>query len=187
MSKHRFAYRSTDSFWFSAMQQIEISPHAWLWTRYSTCWVYCKFQVLKTCSSLSQLNLLATMSRWRLSLSKTVIYRHRSARFCSAIYGWNVKPGFIRDPIRVPRIENRVRRIRENHHRVSKIKENRVPRIREIGSLQVLIGYITFSLKKTLGKRKRCSRQTKYKSSGWIPIYCGKNGQLCTQWDALRT
>jgi len=33
-----------------------------------------------------------------------------------------------RDPIRVPRI-------RENYHRVPKIRENRVPRIREIGSL----------------------------------------------------
>jgi len=36
-----------------------------------------------------------------------------------------------REPIRVPRI-----------------KENRVPRIREIGSLQVHIGYLTFFLKK---------------------------------------
>jgi len=43
-----------------------------------------------------------------------------------------------RDPIRVPRIENRVPRI----------KENRVPRIREIGSLQIHIGYLT--LKKNL-------------------------------------
>jgi len=43
-----------------------------------------------------------------------------------------------RDPIRVPRIENQVPRIREN----------RVPRIREIGSLQVHMGYLTFSLKK---------------------------------------
>ena len=34
-----------------------------------------------------------------------------------------------RDPIRVPRI-------REKYHRVPKIRENRVPRIREIGSLQ---------------------------------------------------
>jgi len=46
------------------------------------------------------------------------------------------------------RIENRVPRIRENHHRVPRIKENRVPGIREIGSLQVHIGYLTFSLKK---------------------------------------
>jgi len=45
-----------------------------------------------------------------------------------------------RDPIRVPRIENRVPRTSENYHRV--------PRIREIGSLQVYTGYPTFSLKK---------------------------------------
>ena len=32
-----------------------------------------------------------------------------------------------RDPIRVPRIENWVPRIRENYHRVSRIRENRVP------------------------------------------------------------
>jgi len=49
-----------------------------------------------------------------------------------------------RDPIRVPRIENRVSRIRERKQR---IRENRVPRIREIGSLQVRTGYLTFSLK----------------------------------------
>jgi len=55
-----------------------------------------------------------------------------------------------RDPIRVHRIENRVPRIRENYHRVPKIRENRVPRIREIGSLQVHTGYLTFSLKKAL-------------------------------------
>jgi len=47
------------------------------------------------------------------------------------------------DPIRVPRI-------RENYHRVPGIRENRVPRIREIGSLNIHIGYLTFSLKKTL-------------------------------------
>jgi len=38
--------------------------------------------------------------------------------------------GFLRcfrDPIRVPRIENRVPRIRENFHRVPRIKKNRVP------------------------------------------------------------
>jgi len=55
-----------------------------------------------------------------------------------------------RDPIRVPRIENRLPTIRENHHRVPRIKENRVPIIREIGSLQVHIGYLTFSFKKNL-------------------------------------
>jgi len=44
---------------------------------------------------------------------------------------------------------NRVPRIRENYHRVPKIRENRIPRIREIGSLQIHTGYLTFSLKKT--------------------------------------
>ena len=41
-----------------------------------------------------------------------------------------------RDPLRVPRIKKLVPRIREN----------RVPRIRKIGSLQVHTGYLTFSL-----------------------------------------
>jgi len=60
--------------------------------------------------------------------------------------------GFLRcsgDPIRVPRIKKWVPRIRENHYRVPRIKENRVPIITEIGSLQVHIRYLTFSLKKT--------------------------------------
>jgi len=47
-----------------------------------------------------------------------------------------------RYPFRVPKI-------RENYHRVPGIRENRVPRIREIGSLQIHTGYLTFSLKKT--------------------------------------
>jgi len=46
-----------------------------------------------------------------------------------------------RDPIRVPRI-------RKNYHRVPKIRENRVPRIREIRSLQIQTRFLTFSLKK---------------------------------------
>jgi len=50
------------------------------------------------------------------------------------------KPGFFKEFYRVPRIENRVRRIRENYHRV--------PKTREIGSLQVYTGYLTLSLKK---------------------------------------
>jgi len=70
---------------------------------------------------------------------------------------WNDKAGFFlrrfRDPIRVPRISNRVPRIRE-YHRTSKIRENRVPRIREIRSLQIHTGYLTFSLK-TLDKAKQ--------------------------------
>ena len=53
-----------------------------------------------------------------------------------------------RDPLRVPSISNRVFRIRENYHRVPKIRENPVTRIREIGSLQIHTGYLTFSLKK---------------------------------------
>ena len=49
----------------------------------------------------------------------------------------------LRDLLRVPII-------RENYHRVSRIRENRVPRIREIWSLQVHTGYLTCSLKKTV-------------------------------------
>jgi len=60
--------------------------------------------------------------------------------------------GFLRrfrDTIRVHRIESRVPRIRENYHRVPRIRDSWVPRIREIESLQVHIGYLTFSLTKT--------------------------------------
>jgi len=53
-----------------------------------------------------------------------------------------------RDPIRVPRISNRVPRIRAHYHRVPKIRENGVPRIREIGSLQIHTGYLNIFLKK---------------------------------------
>jgi len=41
---------------------------------------------------------------------------------------------------------------RENYHRILRIRENRIPRIKEIGSLQVRTGYLTFSLKNTLSK-----------------------------------
>jgi len=64
---------------------------------------------------------------------------------------FDVKPGFFRcfrDTNRVPRIENRVPGIGENYHRVSKIKENRIPRISEIVSLQDHTGYLTFFLEK---------------------------------------
>jgi len=44
----------------------------------------------------------------------------------------------IRDFLRRFRISNLVPRIRENYHRGPKIRENRVPRIREIGSQQIL-------------------------------------------------
>jgi len=54
-----------------------------------------------------------------------------------------------RDPIRVPKISNWVPRIGGNYHRVPKILENRVARIREIVSLQIHTGYLAFSLKKT--------------------------------------
>jgi len=49
-----------------------------------------------------------------------------------------------RDPIRVPKTESRVPRITENHHGVTRIREIWFPRIREIGSLQVHTGYLTF-------------------------------------------
>jgi len=52
-----------------------------------------------------------------------------------------------RDPNRFPRIEHRIPRISKNDHRVPSIRENRVPRIREIRSLEISTGYITFSLK----------------------------------------
>jgi len=54
------------------------------------------------------------------------------------------------DPIRIPGIENLVPRIRETCHRVPKIRENRIPRIREIGSLQVHTGYLRFAKKTDL-------------------------------------
>ena len=60
-----------------------------------------------------------------------------------------------RDPIQIPRISSRVPRISENYYRVPKIRENRVPRIREIGSLQIHTGYLTFSLKKPWCRVKR--------------------------------
>jgi len=63
--------------------------------------------------------------------------------------------------MRDPRIENWVPRISEKYHRVPRIRENRVPRIREIASLQVHTGYLTFSLKKIWYKfccnEKSCS------------------------------
>ena len=46
-----------------------------------------------------------------------------------------------RDPIRVPRI-------RQNYYRAPRMKQNWVPRIREIGSLQVHTGYLTVFLRK---------------------------------------
>jgi len=60
-----------------------------------------------------------------------------------------------RDPIRVPRIENRVPSIIENYQRVHQIRENRVPRIREIRTLEVHTGYPTFSLNNAILLRTR--------------------------------
>ena len=60
---------------------------------------------------------------------------------CSIHYAY--KQFFLRcftDPIRVPRIENEVPRIREKYHRIC--------RIRDIRSLQRQTGYLTFCLKK---------------------------------------
>jgi len=62
--------------------------------------------------------------------------------------------------IRVPRIETRVPRIRENDHRVPRLRESRVPKIREIGSLQLHTGYLKFSLKKTLNRHREDHSQT---------------------------
>jgi len=59
--------------------------------------------------------------------------------------------GFLRrfrNPMLVPRISNRVPKIRENYHRVPKIRKNLALRIREIGSLQIQTEFLTFSLKK---------------------------------------
>ena len=71
------------------------------------------------------------------------------------VSNWTGKDRFFlrrfRDQIRVPRI-------RENYHRVPKIRKNPVPRIGEIGSLQIHTRYLTFSLK-NMGKD--ISRATK--------------------------
>jgi len=84
-------------------------------------------------------------------------YKSGRAKVCLNISGLhtkllhNIKQSFLRcftDPIPVARIENWVPRIREDYHRGPSIKDNRVPRIREIGSLQIHTGYLTFSLKK---------------------------------------
>jgi len=60
-------------------------------------------------------------------------------------------------------MENRVRRFRENYHRVPRIREYQVPRIRDIGSLQVHTGYVTFSLKKTVNTVQQASYHTNTK------------------------
>jgi len=68
-------------------------------------------------------------------LNKKQMYDSVITREENASEDWNcIISGCFRDRIRVPRIENRV----------PKIRENGVPRIREIGSLQVHTGYLTF-------------------------------------------
>jgi len=62
--------------------------------------------------------------------------------------------------------------MRENHYRVLKIRENRVPRIREIGSLQVHAGYLTFSLKKTAYITAKTGQSLAVHHNG---KYCTKN------------
>jgi len=83
-------------------------------------------------------------------------YKSGWAKVCLNISGLHTKRFYnfkqslrcFRDPIRDPRIENRVPRIREDYHRVPRIKENQVPRIRETGSLPIHTRNLTFSLKK---------------------------------------
>ena len=79
------------------------------------------------------------------------------------VSNWTGKDRFFlrrfRDQIRVPRISNRVPRIRENYHRVPKIRKNPVPRIGEIGSLQIQTEFLTFSLKKP-GKSKENAKNS---------------------------
>jgi len=82
----------------------------------------------------------------------------------------------IRDPIRVLRVSNRVSWIRENYHRVPKLKENRVPSIKEIGSLKIQTRFLTFSLKKTCNMERFfswCRHKPKRKTnlSGWTSFY----------------
>ena len=86
---------------------------------------------------------------------------------------------YFRDLIRVPKISNRVPRVRENYHQVLKIRENRVSRNREIGSLQqqVHTGYLTISLKKpsnmfTLSAGRGPCINTFLLASNIIPLNC---------------
>jgi len=80
----------------------------------------------------------------------------RNVYFCGRILG--LIQGFLRcfrDPIWVPRI-------REKCRRAPRIKENRVPRIRESESLQDHTGYLTVSLKKPWLDQKCLSRLAEY-------------------------
>jgi len=49
----------------------------------------------------------------------------------------------------------------ENYHRVPRIGENLVPRIREIGSLQVHTWYLTLSEKKTDSIMTKCKNNVR--------------------------
>ena len=89
-----------------------------------------------------------------MKMSRQIIFKkqmHSDITFiCFSKIWFDYMQGFLRrfrDTIRVPGIENRVPRIRENYHRVPRIRENRVPRFREIGFLQVHTGHVTCSLK----------------------------------------
>jgi len=91
--------------------------------------------------------------------SRLVVYDRICVKATQVALAAGVFSMCFRDPIRVPRIENRVPRLRENYHPVHRIRENRVPKIREIGSRQIHIGYLTLSLKKTCSSdpwRKLC-------------------------------
>jgi len=77
------------------------------------------------------------------------------------------------DPTRVPRILNRVPRIRENYYRVHKVRENRVPRIREIGSLRIQTGCLTFVFKKSC--MYYCKRPSVFPGSRTYGYCCDKS------------
>jgi len=72
-----------------------------------------------------------------------------STSFLTSCHRSGFFQGILRTRFRSLRISNWVLRIRENYHRVPIIKENQVLRIRQIRSLQIHTGYLTFSLKKT--------------------------------------
>jgi len=90
---------------------------------------------IKTIPSLIKYILTIVSCVWQLHHSQ---YRLQKLSHSKYIQLKQVFLRRFRDPIRVPRISNRV----------PKIRENRAPRIREIGSLQIQTGFLTFSLKK---------------------------------------
>ena len=132
------------------------SYHFWKLMQCPLFWKY--KSILDFTRSLQELNITITFFvRTRNTFSNIKVIRGiwlTSGDLRQGFPNWGTctpSVGFLRrfrDPIRVPRISNRVPRIRENYHRVPKIRENRVPRIREIGSLQIQTGFLTFSLKK---------------------------------------